>query len=50
MNQHSALWEVELALDEVGCMFVSRFQSQLMMISQEPIYWSKISRALDGRT
>jgi len=48
MHRNWALREVQLAFDEVDCLFGSRFESSLMMIGQGPTYWSKVSHSFEG--
>ena len=44
-----ALREVQLAFDEVDCLFFSCFESSLWMIGEGPTYCSKASHTFKGR-
>jgi len=48
MDWNWALHEVQLAFDEVDCLFFSPFESKLWMIGKGPTYWSKASRTFKG--
>jgi len=50
MDRHWALREVQLAFDENDCLLFPPFESKLIMLSQGPTYWSRASRALEGRS
>jgi len=48
IDRNWALREVQLAFDEVYCLFCSRFESQFRMIGQGPTFWSKGSCTFEG--
>ena len=50
MDRNWALWEVNLAFDEVDSLFFSIFESWFMMIGQGPTYWSNASHTFGERT
>ena len=48
VDHNWALHEVQLAIDDVDPLFISRFESKSIMIGQGPTYWSKPSDTFEG--
>jgi len=48
-DRNWALREVQLAFNEVDCLFFSRFERYLKMIDEGRTFWSKASRTFEGR-
>jgi len=48
IDQKWAMRQVQLAFNEVGCLFSSYFRSWLQMIGPGSMYWSKASRTVEG--
>jgi len=48
MDRNWALHKVQLASDDVDCLFYSRFDSWFRMTGQGPTYWSNASHTFEG--